>query len=115
MKNKIKEIKDAHINHHSRLVWDTVNEVTRRKDPEHGGIKARNTDERLAICKDPFQKLFGQSPEIDDQPVPKVFDTLPIKTGEFTAIELQASIKSFQNNKATGLDNIPKKLGKQAV
>ena len=24
VKSKIEEIKDAHINHHSRLVWDTV-------------------------------------------------------------------------------------------
>ena len=107
VKNKIKEIKDAHINHRSRLVWDTVNEVARRKNPKRGRIKASYTDERLAIWKDHFQKLLGQSPEIDDQPVPKVFDTLPIKTGEFTAIELQASIKSFQNNKATDFDNIP--------
>ena len=107
VESKIKEIKDAHINHHSRLVWDTVNEVTRRKGPKRGRIKTSNTDERLAIWKDHFQKLLEQSPEIDDQPVPKVFDTLPIKTGEFNAIELQASIKSFQNNKATGLDNIP--------
>ena len=30
VKSKIKEIKDAHINHHSRLVWDTVNEEKKR-------------------------------------------------------------------------------------
>ena len=40
------------------------------------------------------------------------YSILPIKTGEFTAIELQASIKSFQNNKAIGLDNIPIKTWK---
>ena len=62
-------------NPNSRLVWDTVNEVTRRKGPKRGRIKASSTDERLAIWKDYFQKLLGQSPEIDDQPVPKVFDT----------------------------------------
>ena len=84
-----------------------MNEVTRRKGPKRGRIKASNTEERLAIWKDHFQKLLGQSAEIDDQPVPKVFNTLPIKTGEFTAIELQASIKSLQNKKATGLDSIP--------
>ena len=107
VEGKIKEIKDAHINHHSRLVWDRVNEVTRRKGPKRGRIKTSNTEERFAIWKDHFQKLLEQSPEIDDQPVPKIFNTFPIKTGEFTAIELQASIKSFQNNKATGFDNIP--------
>ena len=84
-----------------------MNEVTRRKGPKRGRIKASNTEERLAIWKDHFQKLLGKSPEIDDQPVLIVFDYLPIKTGEFSAIELQVSIKSFQNNKATGLDSIP--------
>ena len=86
--------------------------MTRRKCPKSGRIKVNNTEERLAIWKNHFQKLLGQSPKIDDQPVPKVFDTLPIKTSEFTAIELQASIKSFQNNKATGFDNIPIKTWK---
>ena len=79
LKSKIKEIKDAHINHHSKLVWDTV---TRRNGPKRSRIKAKNTEERLAIWKDHFQKLVGQSPEIDDQPVPKVtgFDNIPNKT-----------------------------------
>ena len=83
-----------------------MNEVTRRKGPKLGRIKTSNREDRLAIWKDHFKNLLGQSPEIDDQPVLKVFDTLPIKTGEFTAIKLQASIKSFQNNKATDLANI---------
>ena len=107
MQSKIKEIKDASINHHSKLVGNTRNEVTRRKGSKRGRIKASNTEERLAILKYHFQKLLGQSREIDDQSVPKVFDTLPIKTGEFITIELQAFIKFFQNIKATGLDNIP--------
>ena len=88
MKSKIKEIKDAHINHHSRLVWDTVNKVTRRKGPKRGRIKASNTEKPFAFWKDHFQKLLRQSPEIDDQPVPKIFDTLPIKTGQYTTNEL---------------------------
>ena len=87
-----------------------MNEVRRRKGPKCGRRKASNTEERFASWKDP--KLFGKSPEINDQPIPKVFDTLLIKTGEFTAIELQASIKSFQNNKASGLNNIPIKTWK---
>ena len=84
-----------------------MNEVTEKKGPKRARIKASNTEERLAIWENHFKNLLGQSPEIDDQPVPKVFDTTPIKTGEFTAIEFQASIKFFQNNKDTGFDNIP--------
>ena len=43
---------------------------------------------------------------MDDQPITRVFDTLPIKSGGFT-IELREAITSTQGNKATGLDGIP--------
>ncbi len=49
---------------------------------------------------------------IDDQPINKVFDTLPIVTGDFTMSELQDAIKATQNNKATGLDGIPAEVWK---
>ena len=49
---------------------------------------------------------------IDDQPINKVFDTLPIITGDFAMSELQDAIKATQNNKATGLDGIPAEVWK---
>ena len=89
LESKIKEIKDAHINHYSRLVWDTVNEVTRRKGPKRGRIKASNTEERLVLWKDPFQKLLEQSPEIMINPYQKYSILSQLKLGNL----LQSSFK----------------------
>ena len=49
---------------------------------------------------------------MDDQPVIRVFDVLPIKTGDFTVTELREAIKSNQGNKATALDCIPAEVWK---
>ena len=54
-----------------------------------------------------FEGLPGQLPVVDDQPITRVFDALPIKTGDLTVKELREAIKSAQGNKATGLDGIP--------
>ena len=44
---------------------------------------------------------------LDGQPMERVFNTLPIETGDFMADELQKPINVSQNDKALGLDDIP--------
>ena len=61
----------------------------------------------MKLWKNHFEQLLGQPPVLDDQPINGVFNTLPIETGDFTANELQKSINASQNNKASGLDDIP--------
>lgn len=56
--------------------------------------------------------LLGQPPVIDDKPVEKVFDTLPINTCDFTESELADSVKATQSNKAAWLDGIPTEVWK---
>ena len=62
------------------------------------------------VMKEHFEGLLGQPPVVDDQPVTRVFNALPIKTGNFTMRELWETIKSTQGNKATGLNGIPAKV-----
>ena len=64
------------------------------------------------LWKEHFEGLLGQPPEVDDQPVVRVFDALPINTGDFTVTELREAIKSMQGNRATGLDGIPAEVWK---
>ena len=61
----------------------------------------------MKLWKNHFEQLLGQPPVLDHQPIKRVFNTLPIKTEDFTADELQKSINASQNNKAPGLDGIP--------
>ena len=112
MKEKISKIENAHANQKSRLVWATVNEISGRKKTNTGQIKAKSPEERVNLWKQHFQNLLGQAPVIDDVPVMKVFDKLPIETGEFTMDELKHSIKDLKSNKASGLDEIPPEVWK---
>ena len=48
---------------------------------------------------------------MDGQPVNRVFDTLPTKTGDFAMTELREAIKSTTGNRATEFDGIPAEVG----
>ena len=66
----------------------------------------------MKLWKNHFEQLLGQPAVLDVQPIERVFNTLSIETGDFTAEELQKSINASQNNKAPGLDGIPIKTWK---
>ena len=112
IREKINELENAHDTNKARLAWTIVNEVSGRKGTKTNQIRANSPEERIKLWKEHFQNLLGQPPVIDDQPINKVFDTLPIVTGDFTMSELQDAIKATQNNKATGLDGIPAEVWK---
>ena len=107
VEEKISIIESAHVKHQVRLVWATVNEVTGQKKSNEGQIRVNSPEERLKLWKNHFEQLLGQPSVLDDQPIQRVFNTLPIETGDFTGDELQKSINALQNNKAPGLDGIP--------
>lgn len=86
---KINIITNAAENQLSRLAWETVNEITGRKNTPTGKIKADNPEERLKKWKVHFHKLLGQPPVIKEQEITRVIhETLPINTGDFTKDEL---------------------------
>ena len=115
---KTQEINDAHIQQKSRLVWKTVNEITKRKKGNSGRLKASNPSERIALWKDHFSSLLGATTPIsssssDIQTI--VHDELPINTDNFTSDELATCIKDLKNNKAAGLDGIPAEVWKSRI
>ena len=110
---KIDTISSASENQQSRLAWETVNEITGRKNTPTGKIKADNPEERLKKWKDHFENLLGKPPVISEQESIRVVEgTLPINTEDFTKEELLKCIKSFKNGKAAGLDDIPVEVWK---
>ena len=71
-------------NQSSRLSWETVDEITGRKNTPTRKIKANNPEERLKKWKDHFHKLLGQPPVIQELEINRVVQgTLPINTGDF--------------------------------
>ena len=55
--------------------------------------------------------MISLSP-VDDQPITRELDALPIKTGDVTTTELGEAIKSTQGDKATGLDGVSAEVWK---
>ena len=81
VEEKISIIETAQVNHQARPIWATVNEVTGRKKLNEGRIRANSPEEPLKLWKNHFEQLLGQPPVPDDQPIERVFNTLPIETG----------------------------------
>ena len=54
------EIRAAADHQKSKIVWETVNEFTGRKETNNGRIKAKSTEERIKKWKDQFLNLLGQ-------------------------------------------------------
>ena len=106
VEEKISIIETAYVNHQARHVWVTVNEVTGQRKSNERRIRAKSPEERLKLWKNCFEQLLGQPPVLDHQPIKRVFNTLPIETGDFTADGLQKSINALHNNKAPGLGGI---------
>ena len=83
--------------------YDAKHDETLHFDPSMNDIDVHSRS---------FEGLLGQSPVVDDRPVARVFDALPIKTGEFTMTESREAMKSTQGNKAIGLYGIPAEVWK---
>ena len=92
VEEKISVIETAHVNHQARRVWATVNKLTGWKKSNERRIRANSPEEQLKLWKNHFNQLIGQSPVLDGQPMERVFNTLPIETGDFMADELQKPI-----------------------
>ena len=63
---KIHIISQATENQQSLPAWETVNEITGRKNAPPEEIKADNLNERLQKWKNHFQNLLGQPPTIQE-------------------------------------------------
>ena len=88
-----------------------MNEIFGRKGSSRRRIRSSCPKERIKLWKEHFEGLLGQPIVVADHTITRVFDTLPIKTGDFTNTELQEAI-SIQGNKATGLDSISEEVWK---
>ena len=56
------EITAAAEHQKSKIVWETVNELTGRKETNNVRIKAKSNEERIKKGKDHFLNLLGQPP-----------------------------------------------------
>ena len=97
----------------SRIAWQTINEVSRRKNTAKAKLKAANQQERIKLWKQHFENLLGNPPKITHEPITRIISKqLDIKLGPFTQEELNSVLRKIKNRKAAGLDEIPRKYGR---
>ena len=113
IQNQIDNIRDSVEDRQSRIAWQTINEVSRRKNTAKAKLKAANQQERIKLWKQHFENLLGNPPKITHEPITRIISKqLDIKLGPFTQEELDSVLRKIKNRKAAGLDEIPPEVWK---
>ena len=113
IQNQIDKIRDSVEDRQSRIAWQTINEVSRRKSTVKAKLKAANQQERIKLWKQHFENLLGNSPKVTHEPNTRIISKqLDIKAGPFTQEKLDSVLRKIKNRKAAGLDEIPPEVWK---
>ena len=113
IQNQIDKIKDSVEDKQSRIAWQTINEVSRRKNTAKAKLKAANQQEIIKLWKQHFENLLGNPPKITHEPITRIISKqLDIKLKQFTQEELDSVLRKIRNRKAAGLDEIPPEVWK---
>ena len=97
----------------SRIAWQTINEVSRRKSTTKAKLKPASQQERIKLWKKHFENLLGNPPKCTYEPITRnISKQLDIKLGPFTQEELDSVLRKIKNRKAAGLDEIPLEVWK---
>ena len=111
--NQRDKIRDSVEENQSRIAWQTINEVSRRKSTAKATLKAAKQQERIKLWKQSFENLLENPPKVTNQPITRIISKqLDIKLGPFTKEELDSVLRKIKNRKAAGLDEIPPEVWK---
>ena len=112
IQNQIDNIRDSVEDRQSRIAWQTINEVSRRKNTAKAKLKAANQQERIKLWKQHFENLLGNPPKITHEPITRIISKqLDIKLGPFTQEELDSTrfSEKFKIGKLQGWTKFPRK------
>ena len=113
IQNQIDKIKDSVEDRQSRIAWQTINELSRRKSTAKAKLKAANQQEWIKLWKQHFENLQGNPPKVTHEPITRIISKqLDIKQEPFTQEELDSVHWEIKNKKAAGLDEIPPEVWK---
>ena len=81
----------------SRIAWQTINEVSRRKNTAIAKLKAANQQDRIKLWKQHFETLLGNAPKVTHEPITRIIcKQLDIKLGPFTQAELDSVLRKMK-------------------
>ena len=111
IENQIDKIRDSVEDRQSRIAWQTINEVSRRKSTAKAKLKAANQQERIKLWKQHFENLLGNPPKITHEPITRIISKqLDIKLGLFTQEELDS--EKLKTGKLQGWTRFPQTYGR---
>ena len=101
IQNQIDKIRDSVEDRQSRIAWQTINEVSRRKSTAKAKLKAASQQERVKLWKQHFGNLLGNPPKVTNEPNTRIISKqLDIKLGPFTREELDSVLRKIKDRKA---------------
>ena len=107
IQNQIDKIRDSVEDRQSRIAWQTINEVSRRKNTAKAKLKAANQQERIKLWKQHFENLLGNPPKITHEPITRIISKqLEIKLGPTRFSE------KLKIGKLQGWTKFPRKYGR---
>ena len=113
IQNQINKIRDSVEYRQSRIAWQTVNEVSRRKSTPKAKLKATSQEERIQLWKQHFENLHGNPPKVTYEPITRIIcKQLDIKLGQFMQEELDSVLRKIKNRKTARFDEIPPEVWK---
>ena len=103
IQNQIEKIRDSVEDRQSRIAWQTINEVSRRKSTAKAKLKAASQQERVKLWKQHFENLLGNPPKITNEPITRIISKqLDIKLSPFTKEELDSVFRKIKIGKLQG-------------
>ena len=113
IQNQIDKIRGSVEDRQSRIAWQTINEVSRRKSTAKAKLKATNQQEKIKRWKQHFENLLGNRPKVTHEAITRIISKqLDIKLGPFTQEELDSVLRKIKNRKAVRLNEIPPEVWK---
>ena len=98
IQNQIDKIRDSEEDRESRIAWQTINEVNRRKSTAKANLKATNQQERIKLWNQHFENLRWNSQKVTHELITRIISKqLDIKLGPFTLEELGSVLWKIKN------------------
>ena len=72
IQNQIDKIRDSVEDRQSRIAWQTINEVSTRKNTAKAKLKATNQQERIKLWKQHFENLLGNPTKVTYEPITRI-------------------------------------------
>ena len=97
----------------SRIAWQTINEVSKRKTTAKAKLNAANQQEWIKLWKQHFENLLGNTPKVTQEPINRIISKqLDIKLVPFTKEELDSVLRQIKNRKAAEHDEFSPEIWK---